>query len=86
MAVRDPRTEWLRVKIYRGMTPARRAQIIYSLNQTMRELSLAIIRQMHPDWSAEEMQREWRRRRLPRELFEKLEHAHAEPHAHDPRS
>jgi len=77
MAVRDKRTEWLRVKIYRGMTPSQRVQIICSLNQTMRDLSLADIRRAHPDWTAEEVQRELRRRLLPRDLFNKVEQARA---------
>ena len=77
MAVRDKRTEWLRVKIYRRMTPAQRVQIICSLNQTMRDLSLANIKHGHPDWSAEELQRELRRRLLPRDLFNKVEQSRA---------
>ena len=73
MAVRDPRTEWMRVKIYRGMTPQRRLDIVCSLNQTNRDLAMSNIQQTHPNWSPEEMKRELRRRLLPRDLFEKVE-------------
>ena len=75
MAVRDPHTEWLRVKIYRSMTPERRLEIVCSLNQTMRELALSDIREKHPIWTPEQVRRELRRRLLPRDLFEKVEKA-----------
>lgn len=75
MAVRDPRTEWMRVKIYRGMTPQQRLDIVCSLNQTNRELAMSNIREMHPDWSERAIRRELRRRLLPREMFEKVERA-----------
>ena len=78
MAVRDPRTEWLRVKIYRGMTPQKRLDIVCSLNQTMRELAMGNIRHAHPDWTQAEVRRELRRRMLSPELFAKVEQSRAQ--------
>jgi hypothetical protein len=57
------------------MTPQRRLDIVCSLNQTGRDMALSNIRQSHPDWPTEELQRELRRRLLPRDLFEKVERA-----------
>mgnify|MGYP001618047473 FL=1 len=71
--MRDPRTEWIRVQIYRRMTPQQRLQIVCSLNQTMRELALSNIGSAHPAWSPLEVQRELRRRLLSRDLFDKVE-------------
>ena len=77
MAVRDSRTEWLRVKVYRDMTPQKRLDIVCSLNQTMRELALGNIRRVHPDWTLADVRRELRRRILSPELFAQVEQSRA---------
>ena len=48
MAVRDPRTEWLRVKIYRGMTPQRRMRLTFDLMDMAQRSMIANIKLMHP--------------------------------------
>jgi hypothetical protein len=73
MAVRDPETEWLRVQIYRQMTPEQRVWIAAQ----MYEESVAIVRSsildQRPDITPDELAREMRRRLLSRELFEQVE-------------
>ena len=73
MAVRDPRTEWMRVKIYRGMTPQRRMQLALDLMDMARRSAIANIKLMHPQIDEQGVQRELRRRMLPRDLFERVE-------------
>ena len=78
MAVRDPRTEWIRVKIYRGMTPQHRLRLALDLTDMARRSAISNIRQMHPGIDERGIQRELRRRVLPRELFKRVERYLAE--------
>ena len=73
MAVRDPRTEWMRVKIYRGMTPQHRLRLALDLTDMARRTATSNIEQMHPAIDERGIQRELRRRVLPRDLFERVE-------------
>ncbi len=73
MAVRDPSTEWLRIQIYRGMTPQRRMQLALDLMDMAQGITLSGIRATHPDLNAVELQRELRRRMTPRELRKRVE-------------
>ncbi len=73
MAVRDPRTEWLRVKIYRSMTPQHRMRLALDLMDMAQRSALANIKLRHPRIADAELKREMRRRMLPRDLFDRLE-------------
>lgn len=73
MAVRDPQTEELRVKIYRAMTPEQRIWLAAQLyEEGIANLRSAIL-DRNPHLSKEEIEREIRRRVLPRKLFEQVE-------------
>ncbi len=62
MAVRDPKTEWLRVKGYRAMTPQRRFEIAQELVKTGRATVLRAIQRQHPDFAPREIEIElWNR-------------------------
>lgn len=62
MAVRDPKTEWLRVKGYRAMTPQRRFAIAQELVKTGRVTVARAIRRQRPDLSPREFEIElWNR-------------------------
>ena len=65
MAVRDPKTEWLRVKIYRGMTPQRRMQLALELMDTAQSAASASIKAMQPGIGGMELQRALRWRMTP---------------------
>lgn len=73
MAVRDPRTEWVRVQIYRGMTPQRRMQLALNLMDMARRSAIANIKMMHPNIDEQGLKRELRRRMLKPDLFERVE-------------
>lgn len=77
MAVRDNKTEWIRVAGYRRMTPQQRVQIAQGLIRTGRKTVEGAIRQQRPDLTPYEFEielwnriysREWARRvrALPR--------------------
>lgn len=73
MAVRDRRTEWLLVQMYRRMTPQERIW----LAARMFEDGVAIVRSsildQHPGISPEELRRQLRRRVLPRGIADRME-------------
>ena len=48
MAVRDPHTEWIGVKIYRGMTPQHRLRLALDLTDMARRSAISNIKKMHP--------------------------------------
>src|SRR6185503_7154577 len=62
MAVRDPKTEWLRVKGYRAMTPKQRLEIAQGLVETGRLTVARAIQRQCPNLSAREFEIElWNR-------------------------
>ncbi|MBI4674006.1 MAG: hypothetical protein HY741_20360 [Chloroflexi bacterium] len=62
MAVRDLKTEWLRVKGYRAMTPQRRFEIAQGLIHTGRMTVERAIQQQRPNLSARDLEIElWNR-------------------------
>src|SRR5437764_1414886 len=62
MAVRDPKTEWLRVQGYRAMTPQRRFEIAQGLIQTGRLTVERAIKHQRPGLSPHEFEVElWNR-------------------------
>ena len=75
MAVRDSRTEWLRVKLYRQMTPQERLEAAAELFEGGIELVRGAILHRYPEISPEELHWQIRRRVLPRGLAEKVRQA-----------
>ncbi|MCB0060643.1 MAG: hypothetical protein KDE19_00950 [Caldilineaceae bacterium] len=75
MAVRDPKTEWLRVQIYRNMTPQQRILIAAQLYEDGVDTVRSAILDRHPNITPKELERQIRRRLLPRHLFEEVEAA-----------
>ena len=78
MAVRDPETEWLRVQIYRKMTPQQRIMIAANIYEDGVDMVRSSIVDHRPNISQEELERQVRRRLLSRHLFEKVEAALAQ--------
>ena len=78
MAVRDPKNEWLRVKIYRNMTSQQRILLAAQMYEDGITMVRSSILDRHPDISQQELDRQVRRRLLPRNLFEKVEAALAQ--------
>ncbi len=68
MAVRDERTEWLRVQLYRRMTPQQRILIAAQMFEDSISIVRSSIIDRHPDIGSEELRKEVRRRVLPRGL------------------
>ena len=66
MARRDPRTEGIRVGIYRRMTPEQRLAIAMQMREDAVQIVRDSVRQQHPDWDDRQMESEVRRRVLPR--------------------
>ena len=56
--------------LYRGMSGARKLELVFETCRTGRELALAGLRMRHPDASEEELWRHWARQHLGTELFE----------------
>jgi hypothetical protein len=54
----DEQTTEQQFEIFRKMTPERRLEVAYHLWRTARELKRAGLRMLHPDWSAEQVERE----------------------------
>jgi hypothetical protein len=73
MAVRDSTTEWLRVQVYRRMTPAERVEIAARMYEDAVALVRSSILYRKSDISAEDLEYEVRRRVLPRGLAELTE-------------
>ncbi len=62
MAVRDPKTEWMRVRGYRAMTPQRRSEIAQDLIRTGRSIVENAIQKQRPGLSPREFELElWNR-------------------------
>ena len=78
MSVRDPKNEWLRVKIYRSMTSQQRILLAAQMYEDGINTVRSSILDRRPDISQEELDRQVRRRLLPRNLFEKVEAALAQ--------
>jgi hypothetical protein len=79
MAVRDPETEWLRVQIYRRMSPAERVEIAARMYEEAVSLIRSSILRQTPGISPDDLEYEVRRRVLPRgmaELTEPMRRAH----------
>jgi hypothetical protein len=64
MAIRDERTEWLRVQMYRRMTPEERVNIAARMFEDAVSIVRASILDHHPDISPADLERELRRRVL----------------------
>jgi Rv0078B-related antitoxin len=75
MAVRDPKTEWLRVQVYRRMTPAERMEIAARMFEDGVLLVRSSILHRYPGISPDELEYEVRRRVLPRGMAELTEEA-----------
>ncbi len=73
MAVRDPKTEWLRVDIYRRMTPAERREIAARMVEDSVSLVRSSILRRYPGISPHELEYEVRKRVLPRGMTELTE-------------
>ena len=54
-------------EVMRGKTPAERVAMIFDANRTMRLLIEGPLRQRHPEWTDEQIQREVARRMLSEE-------------------
>lgn len=77
MAVRDPKTEQIRIDIYKQMTPQQRIQIASELYRVGIANMRSAILDRQPHLSDLEIEREMRRRILPKRLFREVE-AHLE--------
>lgn len=49
--------ERIQAEIYRQMPPARRLEIALDLNRMARAMKTAAIKQRHPDWTDEQVQK-----------------------------
>jgi hypothetical protein len=78
MAERDPKTERLRVEIYRRMTPQQRIEIAFEMIHEATEMVRASIRLRQPDISEDDLEFEVRRRVLPPGMAELSEPARRE--------
>lgn len=79
MAVRDKRTEWLRVELYRRMSSEERILVAARMFDDMVSVVRSSIVDSHPGISAEALEHEVRRRVLPPGLA-KPPKARARPH------
>ena len=68
MAVRDKQTEWLRVQIYRRMTPDQRLLIAMQMSEDGLQIVRESILDRQPDIGEADLRQEVRRRVLGREL------------------
>lgn len=73
MAVRDPETEWIRVRSYRRMTGEQRLAIAAEMFEDGITIVKASILDKSPGISDEELTRRIRRRVLPRDLAKEVE-------------
>ena len=84
MAVRDKPTEWLRVQMYREMTPQERIEAAARMFEDAVSIVRSSILDRHPDISPDELERRVRRRVLPRGLASpgsRVEKAHHDDRA-----
>ncbi|MFN8487426.1 MAG: hypothetical protein U0350_07535 [Caldilineaceae bacterium] len=82
MAVRDSRTEGLRVQIYRQMSPQQRMWIAAQLYEDSISIIRSAILDRNPNLPPDALKRQIRRRLLPKSLFQKVEAALAERNSH----
>ncbi|MBI3978870.1 MAG: hypothetical protein HY331_11855 [Chloroflexi bacterium] len=68
MAIRDTRTEWLRVQMYRQMSPEERVLVAARMFDEMVAIVRSSVLDRQPGIASEELDREVRRRVLPRGL------------------
>ena len=68
----SPEAEKILCRLYRNMTIARKAQLVFSAYRMGKMLSMAGIRMDHPDASEEQIWHLWARRHLGDELYEKV--------------
>lgn len=74
MVVSDtsPEAEEVLCRLYRNMTPAQKAQRIFSAYRMGKMLSMAGIRMANPDATEDQIWHLWARRHLGDELYEKV--------------
>ena len=60
------------VGLYRQMTPEEKLHRVFDAYAMGRRLAMAGIRDRHPDWNERQVWREWAKRHLGEELFEKV--------------
>lgn len=65
MAVRDEQTGWMRVQMYRRMTPQQRIRIAAQLFEGAVSIVRSSVLNRHPEISADELRDQIRRRVLP---------------------
>lgn len=70
----DTPPEVLRVQydIYRGMSPARKFELVLDTYEMGKQLAMAGLRARNPNATEEELRRLWAQDHLGRELFEKV--------------
>jgi len=68
----SPEAQEFQCRLYRNMTPAQKAQRIFSAYRMGKMLAMAGIRMAHPDASQEQVWHLWARRHLGDELYEKV--------------
>ena len=84
MAARHKPTEWLRVQMYREMTPQERIEAAARMFEDAVSIVRSSILDRHPDISPDELERRVRRRVLPRGLASpgsRVEKAHHDDRA-----
>jgi hypothetical protein len=52
----------MQIELYRAMTPQRRLQISFELDDLARQLVRSGTRHLHPDWDDEQVERQVKRR------------------------
>jgi hypothetical protein len=73
MAERDPKTEWLRVEIYRRMSGGEKVAIAMRMRAEALDMVRASIRLRQPDISDDDLEFEVRKRYMPPGMAEQLE-------------
>lgn len=68
----SPEAEEVLCRLYRNMTPAQKAQRIFSAYRMGKMLSMAGIRMANPDATEDQVWHLWARRHLGDELYEKV--------------
>ena len=68
----DPKAEAVQMEILRRMSPARKLQLVMSLNDTCRQMALAGLRMRNPEASEEELAQKLSEQILGKELAEKV--------------
>jgi hypothetical protein len=68
----SPEARRVQLELYRGMSPARKFQLICDAYEMGKQLALAGLRMRHPDATTDQLWRLWAQQHLGRELFEKV--------------